>query len=136
MIRNWFRRQRSLVGQLDEFEAIVAKQVDEIATLRDEMSAGWQRATDDKNRLGGQIRTQSATIAAQSAQLATVREELSKLRDEIAAAERAAVAGIGIHPNLRSGTGPGMARLVNQPMPWQTADAIAQDDVAKRAADQ
>lgn len=76
-------------------------------------------------RRGEQILTQAKTISAQAQKLTAIAEELRTLRNDIARAEQQQT--VGIHPNLRAATGPGMARAANQAKPWQDADFIAED---------
>lgn len=126
MIRNWFRTRRALAARNAELEGIVAKQIDELAGLRAELDEGSIRASQqirDLNRgreiSAEQIRRLTAERDELRQQNIRVRNALQVLRDDITREEQAAL--FGIHPNLPSATGPGMARVANQPKPWQEA---------------
>lgn len=142
MITDWFRSKRAVIADRDALEVIVAKQTDEIAGLRRQAEAS-RTANDEwvsqlRTGLGianDQVRRLTKERDDLSATNIRVRNALQALRDDITREEQAALFGIGIHPNLPSAAGPGMARVANQPMPWQDADAITQDAAAKRAED-
>src|SRR5688572_3923939 len=94
MIRNWFRTRRALVAMVDDRGDIIAKQIDEIAELREELGAGWRRANDQINQLhrqrdvfrrGTQVE-RNLRVEAET-KLARVVEELKALREDIRQAE-------------------------------------------------
>lgn len=138
MIRDWFRSKRALINDLGVQRGIGVfdrKQIEELQAENDQV---WkdglaevqrvQRQRDEIRRnLGGQIRNQAATIAAQSRQLTALREELTLLLADIRREEQAD-RSVGIMRPLA-------ARVLDRPMPWQTADAIEQETAAKRLAD-
>lgn len=154
---DWFRSKRQLIADRDALEVIVAKQIDEIETKDTQIAKAAADLLDKRDRWGKAVlRERRATetehrlrVGAEE-KLAAVVAELQAFRQGIRQAEQGS--------NLPSATGAGMVRpsaddvragmpgrdrpapqlrggLANRPMPWQTADAIAQEDNAKRAED-
>lgn len=121
-IRNWLRTRRALVADLDRQRDMLAEADEELRFWVNEMNVGWDRADKEINQAKRERDDALRKLATKRQQLATVRTELEKLREEIA--------------QLEQGERPfGMARPLDRPMPWQVADAIAQDVEAKRQAD-
>lgn len=133
----WFRSKQQLLARNTELEALVAKQTDEIAQLRDDNDSIWldvQRQAAQQAQVLDHTRKLLDAHEAKNAQLV---EELRSLRDDIARREQAETEALTYMP-VR---GFGMARDIapakrrTEPMPWQTPDAIAQETQAKRNED-
>lgn len=135
MIR-WFKTRRALLADLAERDETIRRADAKHAAEIDEV---WNSTTSEVGSLNDLVwkwrddyKRVSKELIAKRAQLAEVREELEKLRDDIARMERQQT--VGIHPNLRAGTGNGMAR----PAPAHRdslADFIAEDAKDVRLAD-
>lgn len=144
MIR-YLRSKRALIARNNELETIVAKQDAEIAQYEEEIKRAEAVTKIRIDRLQESWRQAIRTtgiehrlrVAAEE-KLVQVVAELHNLRDEIRAEENRgnlpSAAGVGMVRPLAERK-PGMARVLDRPMPWQTADAIDQDADAKRQAD-
>lgn len=105
----WFRTHKQLHARNTELEALVAKQIAEIAQLRDENDSIW---FDVQCQTAQQVQTLDHTrklLDAHEAKNAQLVEELRSLRDDIARREQAETEALTYMP-VR---GFGMARPVD-----------------------
>ncbi len=125
MIRDWFRSKRALIAECDGLHLVVAdrnEEIDELIASQDRDKVKAQTTINEQateiarlkqvyDRLFTEYCDLSTIAVAKDQKLTAVVAELTRLREDIRRAEKG--------DNLPSVTGPGMARLANQPKPWQ-----------------